>query len=123
MVEWVKPSLYFYSNEQVRIPVKSKNILECRYSREVVTQFYSRFYSRFYSILLKRSRYSILLFYSILLKRFYSRDILKRSRYSILLNSLLKLRHSREEHSRMPRNHQFREITSLKKQKTRFESQ
>ena len=53
MVEWVKPSLYFYSNEQVRIPVKSKNILE--------------------------------------------------------------LRHSRKEHSRMPRNHQFREITSLKK--------
>ena len=59
MVEWVKPSLYFYSNEQVRIPVKSKNILE--------------------------------------------KNILK------------KLRHSRKEHSRMPRNHQFHEITSLKK--------
>ena len=70
MVEWVKPSLYFYSNEQVRIPVKSKNILECRGT-----------------------------------------------------TSSAKLRHSRKEHSGMPRNHQFREITSLKKQKTRFESQ
>ena len=56
MVEWVKPLPYFYSNEQVRIPVKSKNILECR-----------------------------------------------------------ELRHSRKEHSRMPRNHQFCKITSLKK--------
>ena len=62
MVEWVKPSLNFYSNEQVRIPVKSKNILECRGT-----------------------------------------------------TSSAKLRHSREEHSGMPRNHQFREITSLKR--------
>ena len=45
MVEWVKPSLNFYSNEQVRIPVKSKNILECRGTTSYVTSLKKRTFS------------------------------------------------------------------------------